>query len=226
MTRMRNHRVRMLCAMLACFCAGVIAYAGLRLGYAPPNVFRLKPDAEALPPSDFRLDLTTANANVAAPEASHGINGESATGEISHSGLRVPIDGVSMESFKAQFDKSRGNRRHEAVDILAPRGTPVHAATNGTIAKLFTSKPGGITIYQFDFEGDLGYYYAHLDRYETGLHDGQTILQGEVIGYVGTTGNAPPNTPHLHFAIFALDGDRRWWRGRAVDPYLVFKERR
>ena len=118
--------------------------------------------------------------------------------------LRLPIDGMNPELVKGGFYESRGSRRHEAVDILAPRHTPVHAVESGTIARLFFSKAGGITIYQFDRSGRLCYYYAHLERYADGLHEGDAVSQGEVIGYVGTTGNAPPNTPHLHFAVFEL----------------------
>ena len=98
-------------------------------------------------------------------------------------------------------------------------------STAGSIAKLFTSKAGGLTIYQFDPAGRLCYYYAHLERYADGLKDGQTVSQGDVIGYVGTTGNAPANTPHLHFAVFELNADKHWWQGRAIDPYRVFKDR-
>jgi murein DD-endopeptidase MepM/ murein hydrolase activator NlpD len=139
--------------------------------------------------------------------------------------LLVPIEGVSADSFKGGFTEMRGKRRHEAVDILAPRGTPIHAAQDGTIAKLFSSKPGGTTIYEFDPPQRLCFYYAHLERYADGLHEGQQVRQGEVIGYVGTSGNAPPNTPHLHFAIFELNADPHWWQGTALDPYLVYRAR-
>jgi murein DD-endopeptidase MepM/ murein hydrolase activator NlpD len=138
----------------------------------------------------------------------------------------LPLDGENIESLKGGFSETRGGSRpHEAVDMLAPRNTPVRAVENGTIAKLFTSKAGGLTIYQFDPAGHLCYYYAHLERYANGLKDGQPVLQGDVIGYVGTSGNAPPNTPHLHFAVFELNADKRWWQGRPLDPYLVFKDR-
>ena len=139
--------------------------------------------------------------------------------------LRVPIDGISIESFKGGFSELRGNRLHEGVDIVVPRGTPIHAVEDGTIAKLFFSQFGGITIYQFEDDGLLCFYYAHLQRYADGLHDGQHVSQGEVLGYVGTSGNAPPGTPHLHFEVSELNRDRKWWQGRPLDPYLVFKER-
>jgi murein DD-endopeptidase MepM/ murein hydrolase activator NlpD len=140
--------------------------------------------------------------------------------------LRVPIDGVAVETFKGAFVERRsgaGGHTHEAVDILAPRGTPVHAIEDGAIAKLFDSKAGGHTIYQFDPTERFGYYYAHLDRYADGLHEGQRVAAGDVIGYVGTSGNAPPGTPHLHFAIFEVGPEKRWWKGEALDPYLAFR---
>lgn len=141
----------------------------------------------------------------------------------SHPTLRVPIAGVDVESFKGGFSEHRNARPHEAVDILAPRHTPVHAVSDGTIAKLFYSPGGGgNTIYQFDTDVRLCYYYAHLEGYATGLQEGQSVSQGNIIGYVGTSGNAPPNTPHLHFAVFEVNADHHWWEGRAVDPYLVF----
>ena len=94
---------------------------------------------------------------------------------------------------------------------------------NGTIAKLFVSKAGGNTIYQFDPTGQFCYYYAHLERYADGVHEGQAVARGDVIGYVGTSGNAPPLVPHVHFAVYELGPERHWWQGRAIDPYLVFR---
>jgi murein DD-endopeptidase MepM/ murein hydrolase activator NlpD len=149
------------------------------------------------------------------------------TGNVPAGHLRVPIEGSDVESWKGGFDERRGggSRGHEAVDILSPRNTPVHAVEAGTVAKIFESKAGGHTVYQFSPDGQLVYYYAHLEHYADGLHEGQPIVQGDVIGYVGTSGNAPPNTPHLHFAIFDMGHDKRWWQGHAIDPYLVFKKR-
>jgi len=131
----------------------------------------------------------------------------------------VPVAGVDRSAMRDMFNEGRGNRRHEAIDILAPRGTPVIATDDGVVKKLFTSKPGGLTIYQFDPDERFCYYYAHLDRYAPGLHEGQALHTGDVIGYVGTTGNAPKDTPHLHFALIRLDPDKRWWKGTYVNPY-------
>jgi murein DD-endopeptidase MepM/ murein hydrolase activator NlpD len=135
----------------------------------------------------------------------------------------LPLDGIDLEAMKGGFAERRDGRPHEAVDLVAPRNTPVHAVDDGRIAKLFVSKAGGLTIYQFDPAQRRAYYYAHLARYADGLREGAAVTQGDVIGYVGTSGNAPKGTPHLHFAIFELDAQKHWWQGRAIDPYPVFK---
>jgi peptidoglycan LD-endopeptidase LytH len=135
----------------------------------------------------------------------------------------VPVAGVERSALTSTFDDPRGKGLHEAMDILAPRGTPVVAALDGRIVKLFTSAAGGLTIYQFDLEEEFCYYYAHLDSYASGLTEGQIATRGQTIGYVGTTGNAPPGTPHLHFAIFNLGPDKRWWEGEPIDPFLVLR---
>ncbi|HZT77863.1 MAG TPA: M23 family metallopeptidase [Vicinamibacterales bacterium] len=140
--------------------------------------------------------------------------------------LRMPIDGVGPETLKGGFYDAREGHPHEAVDIMAPRNTAVHAVQDGTIAKLFWSKGGGgNTIYEFDPTNTYAYYYAHLERYADGIAEGQHVSTGQVIGYVGTSGNAPPNAPHLHFAIFELTAAHHWWQGKAIDPYPFFASR-
>lgn len=130
-----------------------------------------------------------------------------------------PISGLTLVNLRNTFNEIHNGHPHEAIDIMAARGTPVHAVTNGTIRRLFLSKPGGNTIYQFDQAEVYCYYYAHLDSYATGLREGMHIARGDVIGYVGTTGNAAPNAPHLHMAVFLLGPDKLWWKGTVVDPY-------
>ena len=137
--------------------------------------------------------------------------------------LEIPVEGVRRDQLTRQFDDDRGGRRHEALDILAPQGTPVKAVEDGRVARLFQSKAGGITIYQFDPSEAFCYYYAHLDRYAAGLREGDRVRRGQVIGYVGTTGNAPKNTPHLHFAVFRLNEQKKWWEGTPLDPYDILR---
>ena len=133
--------------------------------------------------------------------------------------MSPPISGLLLASLHDSFAEVHNGHLHEAIDILEPRGTPVHAVVSGTIRKLFLSKPGGNTIYQFDEVELYCYYYAHLDGYAKGLQEGMRVERGDVIGFVGSTGNADPGTPHLHFAIFELSPERLWWRGKAINPY-------
>ena len=134
--------------------------------------------------------------------------------------LLIPVAGVRAAQLTDTFNDSRdGTRRHEALDIMAARGTPVLAASDGTVAKLFTSVPGGLTIYEFDPTSTYAYYYAHLDHYAPGLAEGKAIKRGDLIAYVGRTGNASADAPHLHFAIFVLGPEKQWWKGTAIDPY-------
>jgi murein DD-endopeptidase MepM/ murein hydrolase activator NlpD len=135
--------------------------------------------------------------------------------------LLLPVQGIQPSQLHDTFNEARGGgtRPHEALDIMAPRGTPVLAAIDGTVEKLFTSVPGGLTIYEFDRARTRAYYYAHLDRYAEGLAEGQALRRGDVIGYVGSTGNAAEDAPHLHFAIFVLGPEKHWWQGTAIDPY-------
>jgi peptidoglycan LD-endopeptidase LytH len=130
-----------------------------------------------------------------------------------------PISGLTLASLHDSFAEVHSGHLHEAIDILEPKGTPVHAVVSGKVRKLFLSKPGGNTIYQFDEVGVYCYYYAHLDGYAKGLQEGMRVERGDVIGFVGSTGNADPGTPHLHFAIFELSRERLWWKGKAVNPY-------
>jgi murein DD-endopeptidase MepM/ murein hydrolase activator NlpD len=136
----------------------------------------------------------------------------------------MPVEGVNFDQITDTFDQPRGNERHhEALDIMAPRGTKVLAASDGKVAKLFTSKPGGLTIYEFDPSEKYAYYYAHLDHYADGLQEGAQLHKGDLIGYVGSTGNADANAPHLHFAVFELTPEKQWWKGTPVDPYPMLR---
>lgn len=136
--------------------------------------------------------------------------------------LVVPVDGVQRSHLRDTFHSGRGKgRRHQAIDIMAPRGTRVLAADEGRVAKISSNHGGGLSAYLVDPSGRLVYYYAHLDGYAPGLHEGQSVQRGQLIGYVGSTGNAPETAPHLHFAVLLMAQERRWWGGEALNPYAA-----
>jgi murein DD-endopeptidase MepM/ murein hydrolase activator NlpD len=141
--------------------------------------------------------------------------------EVGPAGLALPVAGVKPEQLIDTFTQARagGARRHDALDIMAPEGTPVIAAGDGTIEKLFNSALGGITIYQRSADHGWVFYYAHLSAYAPGLHEGQQVKRGQVIGRVGHTGDANAAGPHLHFAINRMAPGERWWNGVPVNPY-------
>jgi murein DD-endopeptidase MepM/ murein hydrolase activator NlpD len=141
--------------------------------------------------------------------------------------LVLPVQGVAAAQLVDTWGQSRagGARVHEAIDIMAPRGTPVLAAAAGLVEKLFVSVRGGITIYVRSPDRRTIYYYAHLDRYAPGLAEKQAVQAGQVIGYVGATGDASPDAPHLHFAIARVSPDDGWWQGTPVNPYPLLRAR-
>lgn len=134
--------------------------------------------------------------------------------------LTVPVQGVRPKQLRDTFHDARGPKRsHKAIDIMAPWGTPVLAADDGKVVKITSNRGGGLTLYQVDDSGRLVYYYAHLAGYADNLKEGQRVRRGDVIAYVGATGNAPETAPHLHFAVLLLSQERRWWGGEALNPY-------
>jgi murein DD-endopeptidase MepM/ murein hydrolase activator NlpD len=138
--------------------------------------------------------------------------------------LIIPAQGVTPDKLIDSFDDLRGGtRRHEALDIMSPRGTPVLSADDGQVLKLHNSAAGGNTIYVADTSQRYIMLYAHLDRYRTGLAAGMKVKKGEVIGFVGSTGNASPAAPHLHFAIARSDNMRDWWKGTPLNPFLIWR---
>jgi murein DD-endopeptidase MepM/ murein hydrolase activator NlpD len=147
---------------------------------------------------------------------------------VAPSGLAIPVVGVKPDQLVDTYTAARANGRvHDATDIMAPRGTLVVAAAPGTVEKLFFSRGGGgITAYVRSADGQWQYYYAHLDSYAPGLHEGQAVKQGDPIGHVGSTGDASPNAPHLHFAINRLAAGQRWWQGSPINPYPLLAGKR
>jgi peptidoglycan LD-endopeptidase LytH len=148
--------------------------------------------------------------------------------QVSPSGLAIPVVGVKPEQLVDTFDAARSaGRRHDAIDIMAAEGTPVIAAADGTIEKLFYSNGGGgITIYERSADQKWMYYYAHLQGYAPALAEGEQVKRGQVIARVDHTGDAVASAPHLHFAINTMAPGQRWWQGTAINPYPVLAGKR
>lgn len=142
--------------------------------------------------------------------------------------LMIPVKNIRPGDLTDTFSDSRagGQRLHEAIDIMAPKGTSVVAAAPGTVEKLFRSDAGGLTIYVRSNDRETIHYYAHLDEYAEGLKEGQKIRRGQRIGTVGSSGNASDEAPHLHFAILQTSPDAEWWEpANAVNPYPLLRQR-
>ena len=205
-------------AVVVIFPAGALV-TDAPLSAAEPRAVEVKPSLKETPPA-----VSPPPPAMSAPAPSAPVMSANVTEELRSRSLTLPVQGIKKDDLRDTFDEMRGgSRRHEAMDILAPRNTPVFAVEDGKIARLFLSDAGGITIYQYDPTETYVYYYAHLERYAEGLKEGDTVKRGQVIGYVGTTGNAPRDTPHLHFAIFKMTDDKRWWQGTPIDPYSVLR---
>lgn len=163
------------------------------------------------------------------PAATPSIDGpgiqSTSTPVVQSSGLIIPVAGVRSDQLLDTFSAARSDGRvHDAIDIPAPKGTPVLAVANGKILKLFQSKPGGTTIYQLSSDEKFVYYYAHLDRYADGLSEGRIVTQGETIAYVGDTGNAGAGNYHLHFSIAMTSDPKRYWEGVTINPYPLLRK--
>ena len=139
-------------------------------------------------------------------------------------GLIIPVAGVAAKDLIDSFDDKRGSTRtHNALDIMAARNTPVVSAVDGSILKLHTSVAGGLTIYASDPSSRFVLMYGHLDSYRPGLKEGQRVKRGEIIGFVGSTGNANALAPHMHFQVMRNDNLKDWWKGTPINPFPVFR---
>lgn len=187
------------------------------------------PDRAAAAATGLDTGADTAHSIVepdAAPLAATPPSSAAADGDLAilRSELAVPVQGVPRSALRDTYEEMRGGtRKHEALDIGAARGTPVLAAAPGKVLKLFSSKAGGLMVYAADSTGRFILMYGHLDAYQPGLADGQSLMRGQPLGIVGTTGNAPPTVPHLHFAIARTSNPARWWTGVPVNPYPLLK---
>ena len=209
-------------AVVVIFPSGAAIVTDAPLAAAGPRAVEVRPSLKETPPA-----ASPPPPAVTAAEPSLPVMSANVTEALRSRSLTLPVQGIKKDDLRDTFNEMRGgSRRHEAIDILAPRNTPVFAVEDGKIARLFLSDAGGITIYQYDPTNSYVYYYAHLDRYADGLAEGDFVRQGSVIGYVGTTGNAPPGTPHLHFSIEVLPPTKEWWKGEPINPYPLLTARR
>ena len=153
----------------------------------------------------------------------NAVSEEAAVSYLMARGMEIPVAGRTVKNLEDTFDDGRdGGRTHRALDILAPRGTPVLAADSGRILRISENRLGGNTVYATDPQERIVYYYAHLDAYQPGLVQGMAIARGDTLGFVGTTGNAPKDTPHLHFQVMRMPADGKYWDGEAINPYPLF----
>jgi murein DD-endopeptidase MepM/ murein hydrolase activator NlpD len=175
------------------------------------------------PASTLHVAASVANATSSATPATAASVNLASLPPSTVSGLLIPVAGVKPGGLADTFTQARSEGRvHDAIDIMAARGTPVVAANDGHVVKLFTSKRGGLTVYEFDPQDKVIYYYAHLDSYTPGLAEGQILHRGDPIGLVGSTGDASADAPHLHFEIEVLGPEKQWWHATSINPYGRF----
>ena len=234
-------RARVLLSAAALFAALAALVWYLSYGYWSQPATPLRPpsqDVERLPtpaasptttasPSPTPLPTPEASPTPGPPGQAQAPSGDPASA-LASMRLLIPVEGIRPDQLQDTFKDSRSEGRvHDAIDIIAPRGTPVLAATDGRVVKLFNSVKGGITFYQLA-AADEHYvlYYAHLERYADGLAEGHVARRGETIGYVGDTGNATPGNTHLHFQIYRVEDPKRFWTGENINPYPLLRAAR
>jgi murein DD-endopeptidase MepM/ murein hydrolase activator NlpD len=187
---------------------------------APNPIDATLPPAPVVQADLTELDLPLRPAPQELPALAEATPAAAPTGK-----LLIPVEGIKLAQLSDNYDQPRGKERHhEALDIMAPKGTKVIAVADGKVVKLFNSKPGGLTVYQFDPTEKYSYYYAHLDRYADGVKEGTVLKRGDLVGYVGVTGNANKDGPHLHFAVFELTPKKEWWKGTPINPFPMMGE--
>lgn len=190
---------------------------GITVGPSPgsqPSPFTSSPPLTSVSP-----------ASDVSPAPSPSANTNAQTSATPTAGLVIPVAGVSSDQLLDTFSAARGDGRvHDAIDIGAPKGTPVLAVAAGKILRLFQSKAGGTTIYQLSADEKFIYYYAHLERYADGLYEGGFVVQGQTIAYVGDTGNAGTGNYHLHFSVAMTSDPKRWWDGVNINPYPLLRK--
>ena len=225
-------KVLLLALLLLAAVGALVWYLSFRYRITPVEPIRTRPAAniEATPAPATTVAATVPSPETPAPATSPTPLVEAspppATSDSTQVRLIVPVAGVRPEDLRDTFTQSRSEgRSHDAIDISAPRGTPVVAAAAGRVVKLFQSVPGGITLYQLATDNRTILYYAHLDRYADGISEGHFARQGETIGYVGDTGNAGAGNYHLHFSVSITNDPRRWHGGTNINPYPLLTQK-
>jgi murein DD-endopeptidase MepM/ murein hydrolase activator NlpD len=227
-------RVLLIAALLFGAVAALVWY--LSYHYWSQPVTPLRPpaqDVERQPPPAASPTTTPSPTATPTPDASpaptaspqaQGHLGEPPSA-LASMRLLIPVEGVAPEQLQDTFKDSRSEGRvHDAIDIIAPRGTPVLAATDGRVVKLFNSVKGGVTLYQLAATDEhYVLYYAHLERYADGLAEGHVARRGETLAYVGDTGNATPGNTHLHFQIYRVADPKHFWTGENINPYPLLR---
>ncbi|HEU4594625.1 MAG TPA: peptidoglycan DD-metalloendopeptidase family protein [Pyrinomonadaceae bacterium] len=198
-------------------------------GVTPPPPTPLTTETPAASPTPEATSTPAASPspfNEPTPPPAQSMRGGDSTKptDLPATGLLIPVAGVRPEQLQDTFNDARSEgRRHDAIDIIAPRGTPVVAAADGRLLRLFSSDKGGLTIYQLGTDERTVYYYAHLDRYADGLAEGRILRRGETVAYVGDTGNATPGNYHLHFQIYRISDPKKFWTGDNLNPYELLR---
>src|SRR5438067_7605180 len=190
----------------------------------PQGQTTASPSTNATPQTTPTTPQTTPTPAASASPSSQATPGDAASA-LASMRLLIPVEGVKPSELRDTFDEARGEGRvHDAIDIPAPRGTPVLAAVDGRVVKLFQSAKGGTTVYQLaSADEHFVFYYAHLDRYADGLTEGLVARRGETIAYVGDTGNAGPGNTHLHFQIYRVADSKHFWTGENINPYPLLR---
>lgn len=199
-------------------CARPVLYYPTPLGQPVPEA---APSATPAPKAESGGTPTATQAGTAT-EADASGEAAAAMAELESRHIILPVASVSAP-IADSFDDARddGGRTHHAIDIMAPRGTPILSADDGKVLRMSSNTLGGITMYTTDPDGRLVYYYAHMERYNDAMSAGRSVVKGDTLGFVGTTGNAPPNLPHLHFQVMLMPADGKYWEGEPINPFAL-----
>ena len=223
--RQRAKTLLIVLAFLATF-AVFLVWLSRSKSYQTVNTVSPSPGFTSSPFTTSSPSISLTPSHAASPAASPSAdNTRIQSGATPAVGLIIPVAGVSRDQLLDTFSAARGDGRvHDAIDITAPKGTPVLAVAAGKIIRLFQSKAGGTTVYQLSADEKFIYYYAHLERYADDLYEGRFVVQGETIAYVGDTGNAGAGNYHLHFSIAMTSDPKRWWEGVNINPYPLLRK--